>query len=195
MPRATGVVGAWQLYDTVMSSGLGSVVGMDRSQAQVVALPADASGLVVGAAGTGKTSAILARTARLLRAGDVRADDVLILTPTRQTATDLRDRVTADLDIATPGPLARSVASFAFQIVRSRAVTAGDPLPQLLTAPDQDAVIADGVGLDETLGGEDIETGQPFGSARKVVRVVLRARFELALKPHILAHIAVGATD
>ena len=35
-----------------MSSGLGSVVVMDRSQAQVVALPADASGLVVGAAGT-----------------------------------------------------------------------------------------------------------------------------------------------
>ena len=72
MPRATGVVGAWQLYDTVMSSGLGSVVVMDRSQAQVVALPADASGLVVGAAGTGKTSAILARTARLLRGRRVR---------------------------------------------------------------------------------------------------------------------------
>lgn len=184
MPRATGVVGAWQLYDTVMSSGLGSVVGMDRSQAQVVALPADASGLVVGAAGTGKTSAILARTARLLRAGDVRADDVLILTPTRQTATDLRDRVTADLDIATPGPLARSVASFAFQIVRSRAVTAGDPLPQLLTAPDQDAVIADLLEGDEADAAEGASRWpESLGTAvrrSRGFRSELRALFALA---------------
>lgn len=184
MPRATGVVGAWQLYDTVMSSGLGSVVVMDRSQAQVVALPADASGLVVGAAGTGKTSAILARTARLLRGRRVRPDDLLILTPTRQTATDLRDRVTADLDIATPGPLARSIASFAFQIVRSRAVAAGDPLPQLLTAPDQDAVIADLLEGDEA----DAEEGtsrwpDSLGTAvrrSRAFRSELRALFALA---------------
>ncbi len=177
-------MGAWQLYDTVMSSGLGSVVVMDRSQAQVVALPADASGLVVGAAGTGKTSAILERTARLLREGEVLPDELLILTPTRQTATDLRDRVTANLDIATPGPLARSIASFAFQTVRSRAVAAGDPLPQLLTAPDQDAVIADLLEGDEA----DAEEGasrwpESLGTAvrrSRAFRSELRALFALA---------------
>ncbi len=168
-----------------MSSGLGSVVVMDSSQARVVAAPADTSGLVLGAAGTGKTSAILARTSRLLRDGEVGPDDVLILTPTRQTATDLRDRVTADLDIATPGPLARSVASFAFQIVRARAVAAGDPLPQLLTAPEQDAVIADLLEGDEA----DAEDGgasrwpESLGTAvrrSRAFRSELRALFALA---------------
>lgn len=167
-----------------MSPGLGSVVFMDPDQARVVALPADASGLVVGAAGTGKTSVLLERTARLLRAGQVRPDDVLILTPTRQSATALRDRVTADLDIATPGPLARSVASFAFQLVRARAVAAGLTLPQLLTAPEQDAVIGDLLEGDEA----DAHEGRSrwpdsLGTAvrrSRAFRSELRALFALA---------------
>lgn len=159
---------------------------LDPSQARVVQLPAGTSGLVIGAAGTGKTSAILARTARLLREEDVRPDDVLILTPTRQSATAVRDRVAADLDIATPGPLARSVASFAFQIVRAHAVASGEAPPQLLTAPDQDAVIADLLEGDEA----DDEEGRsrwpeslgPAVRRSRGFRSELRALFALAVE-------------
>ncbi|MBD3753964.1 MAG: ATP-dependent helicase, partial [Micrococcales bacterium] len=77
-----------------------------------------------------------------------------------------------------------SVASFAFQLVRSRAVAAGDPLPQLLTAPDQDAVIADLLEGDEA----DAEEGssrwpESLGTAvrrSRAFRSELRALFALA---------------
>ncbi len=80
-----------------------------------------------------------------------------MLTPTRQTATALRDRLGEGLDLATPGPLARSTASFAFQLVRAAAVAAKEPLPQLLTAGDQDRIIAELLVGDE----EDAEAGRP----------------------------------
>jgi superfamily I DNA/RNA helicase len=115
----------------------------DSAQLAVVRLGVDASGTVVGAPGTGKTAALVARVARLLGDGLLSADEVLVLTPTRQTATALRDRLGADLDLATPGPLARSVASFAFGLVRAAAVAAGAAPPQLLTAGDQDRIIAE----------------------------------------------------
>jgi superfamily I DNA/RNA helicase len=113
---------------------------LDPAQRAVVELPPEASGSVVGSPGTGKTATLAARVARLLGEGLVATDEVLVLTPTRQTATALRDRLGADLDLATPGPLARSVASFAFQLVRAAAVAASAAPPQLLTAGDQDPV-------------------------------------------------------
>lgn len=98
---------------------------------------------MVGAPGTGKTATLMARLDRLLGEGVLSADEVLVLTPTRQTATALRDRLGADLDLATPGPLARSVASFAYGLVRAAAVAASAAPPQLLTAGDQDRIIAE----------------------------------------------------
>lgn len=133
-----------------------SRVEPDADQQAVLALPASASALVVGAGGTGKTATILARASRLLRSGAVPPDELLVLTPSRQTATALRDRVDRDLDIATAGPLARSVASFAFQLVGSAAAAASAPPPQLLSAADQDQIIADLLDGDE----EDASEGR-----------------------------------
>lgn len=133
----------------------GAVAAVDDAQRAIVELGSEASGVVVGAPGTGKTTALVARVERLLGDGVLAPDELVVLTPTRQTATALRDRLGARLDLATPGPLARSAASFAFQVVRSAAVTAKAPPPRLLTAGDQDRIIAELLAGDE----EDAASG------------------------------------
>lgn len=114
----------------------------DESQDGVIRLPLDASGVVVGAPGTGKTAVVIARAAALV-AGGLRPEELVVLTPTRPAATALRDRLALAVGVATAGPLAKSVAALAFQIVRSVMVArAADP-PQLLTGPDEDGIIQD----------------------------------------------------
>lgn len=114
----------------------------DAGQLAVLALPPGASGVVAGAPGSGKTEVVVERVRRLVAAG-LDPDAVLVLTPTRQTATALRDRLALAVGAATSGPLARSVASFAFQLVRAHAVRDGDEPPQLLTGGDEDQIIHD----------------------------------------------------
>ncbi|WP_329608156.1 UvrD-helicase domain-containing protein [Microbacterium sp. KUDC0406] len=136
-----------------MSSPADSVEGMteDAAQRAVVTADADASGVIVGAPGTGKTTALIERVVHLLDGG-LAPEQVLALTPSRQAATGLRDRIGVRIGQATPGPLARSVGSFAFQLVRGAMVRAGDDPPALLTGADQDRIIA------ELLAG-DLEDG------------------------------------
>lgn len=132
-----------------MSTGSGGGIRLNAAQTAVVHLSADASGVVIGAPGTGKTEALVERVAWLLSSAGVGVDEVMVLTPTRQTATALRDRLALVGGVATPGPLARSMASFAFQLVRAVAVQRGDEPPRLLTAPDQDRIIAELLAGDE----------------------------------------------
>lgn len=115
---------------------------LDADQRAVEQLPLDASGVVVGAPGTGKTATLVARVAALVEGG-LDPDAVLVLTPSRLTATTLRDRLALAVGRATSGPLARSVASFAFQVVRAHAVSVGAEPPQLLTGGDEDQIIHD----------------------------------------------------
>ncbi len=115
----------------------------DAAQRRVIDSAATASGVVIGAPGTGKTATLVARVVRLIGEGAVTPDEVLALTPTRQAATGLRDRIGVRLPVATPGAPARSLGSFAFQVVRARAVSRGREPPSLLTGADQDRIIAD----------------------------------------------------
>ncbi len=87
--------------------GSGAAIALDEAQRAVVDLPATASGVVVGAPGTGKTSTLVARVAALVERG-VDPDAILVLTPSRQTATALRDRLALAIGRATSGP-ARAV--------------------------------------------------------------------------------------
>ncbi len=114
----------------------------DSQQDAVVQLDPAASGVVVGAPGTGKTATLVARVAAVVASG-VDPDSIVVLTPSRQTATALRDRLAIAVGRATSGPLARSVASFAFQLVRAASVAAGAEPPQLLTGGDEDQIIED----------------------------------------------------
>ncbi len=118
--------------------------GLDADDAQrsVIALPVDASGVVVGAPGTGKTAVIVARAAALVAAG-LAPEQLLVLTPTRPAATALRDELALAVGVATAGPLAKSVAAFAYQVVRAVLVHADADPPQLLTGPDEDRIVQD----------------------------------------------------
>ncbi len=115
---------------------------VDASHREITALAPTASGVVIGAPGTGKTEALIARVAALVDSG-IDPDQILVLTPTRQTATVLRDRLAVVVDTATRGAMARSIAAFSFQVVRAAAGATGEPSPHLLTAGDQDAIIGD----------------------------------------------------
>ncbi|MEO8094547.1 MAG: UvrD-helicase domain-containing protein, partial [Pseudolysinimonas sp.] len=118
------------------------MVDLDDSQLAVIALPDDASAAVLGAPGTGKTTTIVELVAdRVLERG-WDPGEVLVLTPMRGTATRLRDALSVRLGRATAGPLARSVASFAFEVVTEASRAAGQPPPRLVTGAEQDADIA-----------------------------------------------------
>ena len=127
-----------------MHSGKGPGAGpaLDERQRAVIELAPMAAGVVVGAPGTGKTTALVQRVASLV-AGGMSADAIVVLTPSRQSATLLRDRLALAVDEATSGPLARSVASLAFQVVRAFEVHAHREPPQLLTGGDEDQIIQD----------------------------------------------------
>lgn len=125
---------------------------LDSAQQRVIEASPVASGVVIGAPGTGKTHTVVDRIVALLDtsgAAPLTPDQVLVLTSSRQAATQLRDRIGVRVSVATPGPLARSLGSFAFQIVRGAMVRAGFESPALLTGADQDRIIADMLAGDE----------------------------------------------
>ncbi|MBO3662329.1 ATP-dependent DNA helicase [Microbacterium stercoris] len=174
--------------------------GWDRAQARVLSLPADASGVVVGAPGTGKTAVLVERVARLLADG-VAADELVVLTPTRVSATRLRDELGLRVQVATPGPLARSVGSFAFQVVRADAVRRGDEAPKLLTGADQDRIVADILAGDEQDEADGLRLwpehlGAPVRASkgfRSELRAFLAELAELGVGPAELAALDVPA--
>lgn len=161
-----------------MSARPASVESMteDAAQRAVVGAAVTASGVIIGAPGTGKTRTLTDRVVHLLETERLRPEEVLVLTPSRHAATALRDRIGVRIDQATPGPLARSLGSFAFQLVRGAMVRAGAEPPALLTGADQDRIIA------ELLAG-DVEDGRipwpdalsPSVRASKGFRSELRA--------------------
>jgi superfamily I DNA/RNA helicase/RecB family exonuclease len=115
---------------------------LDASQRAVIDLADDRSAAVIGAPGTGKTTTIIELVAdRVLNRG-WSADSIVVLTPTRASATRLRDQLALRLGVATNGPLARTVNSLAFELVGAAARAAGAEAPRLVTGGDQDADIA-----------------------------------------------------
>lgn len=172
-------------------------IAPDPAQQEVIDLPVDTSGVVVGAPGSGKTATIVARVAALIAAG-VAPDELLVLTPTRHAATVLRDTLALAVRVATPGPLARSVAAFAYQLVRAHAVHVGAEPPQLLTGPDEDRIVQallDGDAEDELAGTQRWPDG--VGAAvratrgfRTEVRAFLAECTTLGIEPAQLAELA-----
>lgn len=123
------------------SSGAASVV-LDPSQRAVVDLPDDASAAVLGAAGSGKTTTIVELVADRVLARGWSPRSVLVLTPSRGSATVLRDRLALRLGVPTDGPLARTAPSLAYEIVGVAARAAGEQPPRLITGAEQDADLA-----------------------------------------------------
>lgn len=124
------------------ASGAAVRVTLDPSQRAVVELPDSASAAVIGAPGTGKTATLVELVADRVLARGWGADAVLALTTSRGTATRLRDAIALRLAVPTTGPMARSVNSLAFEIVREAARAAGAPSPRLVSGAEQDAELA-----------------------------------------------------
>lgn len=117
-------------------------VTLDQSQRAVIELADGASAAVIGAPGTGKTTTLVELIADRVLGHRWTTDQVLALTPTRSTATRLRDAIALRLTAPTTGPMARTVNSLAFEIVRDAARAAGTAPPRLVTGGEQDADIA-----------------------------------------------------
>jgi len=117
-------------------------VELDVVQASVVALADDADAVVLGAAGTGKTTAAIEVVAD--RVLDRRWDpaSVLVIAATRRSAARLRDRLAARLGVTTPGSLARTTASLAHAIVARSAAAEGARPPRYVSGADHDRIIA-----------------------------------------------------
>ncbi|MCU1412515.1 MAG: ATP-dependent helicase, partial [Rhodoglobus sp.] len=115
---------------------------LDASQRAVVDLPDDASAAVLGAPGTGKTTTLIELVADRVLGRGWGPSEVLALTTSRATATKLRDAIALRLGVATTGPLARTVNSLAFEVVRDAARRAGAAPPRLVTGGEQDSDIA-----------------------------------------------------
>lgn len=170
---------------------------LDDPQRAVASWGPEASGAVVGAPGSGKTSTLLARV-RALIDGGVDPDHLLVLTPTRPAATALRDPLALAIGRATSGAVARSLASFAFQLVRGAEVRRGAEPPQLLTGGDEDQIIRElleGDALDEAEGrsrwpewlGASIRATRGF---RGDLRAFLAECTDLAIAPEDLPVLA-----
>lgn len=98
---------------------------------------------VLGAPRTGKTETAVGVVLDRIRSGEATTDQVLLLASTRQAAAGLRRRVMVELGGTATSPVARTVSSLAFGILRQRAAILGDPPPRLLNGPEQDIVIRD----------------------------------------------------
>ncbi len=114
----------------------------DASQRAVIALGDGASAAVIGAPGSGKTTTLIEVVADRVITRGWGADAVLALTTSRATATRLRDAIALRLELPTTGPMARSVNSLAFEIVRDAARAAGAPSPRLVSGAEQDVELA-----------------------------------------------------
>ncbi len=152
------------------------------AQVAVIDAPATATGTVIGGPGTGKTYALVERVAALI-AGGLAPEQVLALTPNRQAATALRDRIGVRVRVATPGPLARSLGSFAFQLVRGTMVHSGQEPPALLTGADQDRIIADLLAGDAEDEAEPGRSTALAGGARRDRALVARVPLGAARLP------------
>ena len=112
---------------------------LDAAQRQVVE-HAGGPLLVLAGPGTGKTTTLVETVAARVAAG-VPVEQLLMLTFSRRAAGEMRDRVAARLQQTTREPVARTLHSYAFGVLRMAAARRRDPTPRLLAAAEQDVVI------------------------------------------------------
>jgi len=152
---------------------------------------------VLGAPGTGKTTAAVEAVVGRVRSGEAGADGCLVLGPTRRAAAALRDRITARLAGTSTLPLARTPASLGFGILRQAAATRGDPSPRLLSGPEQDVILRDLLAGHEAGHAarppwpERVELALPTRAFRAELRDLLMRAVELGLDASALVRLGV----
>lgn len=143
---------------------------------------------VLGAPGTGKTTVAVEIVRARVSGGELRPDEIVLLTSTRRGAARLRDAATAALAATTSSPLARSLQSLAFGILRLAAAQEGDVAPRLISGAEQDTVIADLLAGHESGGRgpqwpHDLDAARATRGFREELRDLFMRAVELDLGP------------
>lgn len=131
----------------------------DSQRAALAAAAGPGATLVVGAPGTGKT--LVAQEVVLAALAEGLAPErVLLLASSRRAAASLRDRLSARARRTVGAPMVRTAASAAFAVLRERAAALGEPVPTLISGPEQDLVLSEL--LEGHLEGELAHLGSPL---------------------------------
>ena len=116
-------------------------VPLEASQQAVLALGDGEVVAVFGAPLSGKTTVLKAFVVDRVKNRGKSSDSVLAISATRQSATRLRDELALALQSATKGPMARTLASFAFAVVSANALANGQQPPELVSGSEQDRIL------------------------------------------------------
>lgn len=138
---------------------------VDPGARRVLELADGVSASVFGAPGSGKTTLAVELVAERVEHRSYEVDEVLVLSASRATATELRDRLAVRLGVTTRGPLARTANSIAFQLVRA---ATGAPVT-LLTGSEHDQLIAELLDAGVADGGGPAWP-EPFGDDVRQLR-------------------------
>ena len=111
----------------------------------------DGPQLVVGGPGSGKTEFLVRRARFLIESGKARPDQILVLSFSRRSAADLRDRITAGLG-SSSGITASTFHSLAMRIIEAHG-SSGDwrAVPSLLTGPEHIELVGEVLATEDPL--------------------------------------------
>jgi len=115
-------------------------VGLTAEQRDVVGNTAPRMRVLAGP-GTGKTATLVEAVAERIERRSIAPEDILVLTFSRQAATELSGRISRRLGLTTRESLVRTLHSYAYSVVRAQATRQGDPTPRLLAAGESDQMV------------------------------------------------------
>ncbi|HUH52554.1 MAG TPA: PD-(D/E)XK nuclease family protein [Microbacteriaceae bacterium] len=113
----------------------------DDSQKEVFGLDSSRHARILGAPGSGKTTILVEALTRLVSEGELQYSELLVFSPSRSTASKIRNQLETQTDDVLPGGLVRSPESFAFATLARLSAIAAEPGPRLLTGAAQDDLI------------------------------------------------------
>ena len=177
------------------SAGAEATLVPDEDQAAAIAARGDLV-RILGGPGTGKTRVAVASVLDRIAREECAPEEIVLVSATRLGAAAARDAVTAGLPGATTEPLARTMQSLGFAVLRQQAALRGEPTPRLLSGADQDVVLGELLaghreGGDGPVWPEDLELALPTRGFREELRDLLMRAIEHGVTPDVLARLGV----
>lgn len=167
-----------------------SPAGLSPTQLSVVNLPYPALATVIGSPGAGKTTALLARFTKLRNLG-ISADEILVISQTRESANQLRDQLAIANQGATSGPLAKTITSLAFSILAAKAKALGEKAPELLSGSEADSLLAELIAEEDPANWPKNIDAVSLGLTgfRTELRDLLQVAIEYSIDPNQLSEL------